>query len=75
LPCKIYTTYRAANYACLLYAADPERFWCCNGGLTVLLPLGDYLELLKALLTETAPTRDSGVKRSPRSIAFHSKIH
>jgi hypothetical protein len=40
----------------------------------VLPPLGDYPELLQALLTETALTRDSGVKRSPRSVAFHSKI-
>jgi hypothetical protein len=40
----------------------------------VLPPLGDYPELLKALLTETVPTRDSGVKRSPRSMAFHSQI-
>jgi hypothetical protein len=75
LPCKIYTTYRAANYTCLSYAADLERFWCCNGSSTVLLPLGDYLKLLKALLTETAPTRDSGVKQSPRSVAFYSKIY
>jgi hypothetical protein len=30
----------------------------------VLLPLGDYPELLKALLIETTLTRDGGVKRS-----------
>jgi hypothetical protein len=40
----------------------------------VLPPLGDYPELLQALLTETALTRDGGIKRSPRSVAFHSKI-
>jgi hypothetical protein len=46
LPSKIYKSCRATNYACLSYAADLERFWCCNGGSTVLPLLGDYPELL-----------------------------
>ena len=74
LPSKTCTNCGAVNYACLSYAADPERFWCCDGGSTVLPPLGDYPALLKALLTETALTNASGVKRSPRSVAFHSRI-
>jgi hypothetical protein len=74
LPSKTCRKCGAINYACLSYAADPERFWCCDGGSTVLPPLGDYPELLKALLTETTPTRDGGVRRSPRSMAFHSQI-
>lgn len=74
LPNKTCRNCGAANYACLSYAADPERFWCCDGGSTVLPPLDDYPELLQALLTETAPTTDDGLKRSSRSTAFHSKI-
>ena len=46
LPRKTCGNCGAANYACLSYAADPERFWCCDGGSTGLPPLGDYPELL-----------------------------
>ena len=74
LPSRICTSCGAINYACLSYTAGPERFWCCDGGSTVLPPLGDYPEPLKALLTETAPTSEGGIKRSPRSMAFHSMI-
>lgn len=65
---------RPIRTAELLTTLASKRFWCCNGGSTVLPPLSDYPKLLKALLTETALTRDSCIKRSPRSTAFYSKI-
>jgi len=64
----------ATNYACFSYQKDPNRFWCCNGGSTVLPVLEDYPDLLKALLTETVPTNTGQLKRSARSAAFHSMI-
>jgi hypothetical protein len=72
LPNKICANCGAINYACLSFKKDPKRFWCCHGGSTVLPSLGNYPELLKALLTETVPTSNGGIKRSPRSKAFHS---
>jgi hypothetical protein len=74
LPEEICRSCGAANYACLSYHHDRKRFWCCDGGTTVLPPLGDYPELLKALLTETVPTSNGRIKRSPRSESFHSMI-
>ena len=74
LPSKICTNCGVINYACLSYEKDPERFWCCDGGSTILPLLEDYPDLFKVLLTETVPTSNGGIKRSPRSEAFHSQI-
>ena len=74
IPEKPCTHCGAINYACFSYQNDPKRFWCCDGGSTVLPVLEDYPDLLKALLTETVPTSTGRLKRSPRSEAFHSSI-
>jgi hypothetical protein len=58
----------ASNYARLSYDKDPKRFWCCDGGSTELPLLGDYPDLLKALLTETVPTSTGRLKRSPNVV-------
>jgi len=74
LPSKTCRNCCARNYASLCYTKDPERFWRCDGGSTMLPPLGDCPELLKALLTETIVTSNGRIKRSSRSESFRTSI-
>ena len=75
LPSKICTNCGAINYACLSYEKDPEWFWCCDSRSTMLPLLEDYPDPFKALLTETVPMSNGGIKQLPQSEAFHSQIH